>query len=86
MFLSVRSACSVLTASLAFPKHLNHLKIVLAKDYSFLPEGLSFGYSHGEATLATPFFHPSSFYKHALGAHGHLPTLSLRINGWKPQS
>lgn len=38
MFFTVQAACSVLTASLEFSKHLDHLRIMLAKDYSFRSE------------------------------------------------
>lgn len=48
MFLTVQPACSVLTASLEFTKHLDHLRIMLAKDYPFLPEELSFKLIPGE--------------------------------------
>lgn len=54
MFLTAQPACSVPTASFQSPKHLDHLRIMLAKDYSFLPEGLSFKWSLGRTTLAIP--------------------------------
>ena len=47
MFLTVQPACSVLTASWEFAKHLDHLRVMLAKDYFFLPEGFSFRWSLG---------------------------------------
>lgn len=42
MFLTAQPACSVLAASSDFSKHLDHLKIMIVKDYPFLPEELSF--------------------------------------------
>lgn len=53
MFLPMQPACPVLTASLEFPKYLGHLRIMLAKDYSVIPEGLRCKWSLGRATLAT---------------------------------
>lgn len=50
MFFTVQPACSVLTAPLEFTKHLDHLRIMVVKDYSFLPEELSFKWSLGKAT------------------------------------
>ena len=73
MFLTVQPACSFLTASWEFAKHLDHLRVMLAKDYFFLPEGFSFKWSLGgqHCLLLSPSGQPQHRWIKVTGLPAH---------------